>query len=268
MKLAGARVLIALTALQFAATISPAAPTDPKISIKAIDKAQYELTLHASSATGILTAQQQLLATAKEVCRDQPAHFGHYAFNLETPIEGAQSKSPPKLTFTQTIQCGSQGPSPVPQVANSPDGWKPSPNDQITVETQTYRYLNLKSAGEYSTAYAMFSESMKEATHLDSWQTATQSFNTRAGQLLNRRVRKITWYKDPPSAPLPGIYVAVDYSSEFADVPIHCGYVAWYRTPNGDYQIIHEEENSIAKASIAMMKPADVATLAAKFGCT
>jgi hypothetical protein len=52
------------------------------------------------------------------------------------------------------------------------------------------------------------------------------------------------------------------------DLPIHCGYVAWHRTPKGDYQIIHEEENSIDKGSIATMKPAEVSALAAKFGCT
>jgi len=127
-------------------------------------------------------------------------------------------------------------PSPVPQITNAPDGWQPSRDDQATVERQTYRYLSSKAAGEYTAAYAMFSDSMKGATHFDTWQTQTQSFKAKAGRLLIRHVRKITWYKDPPSAPLPGIYVAVDYSSEFDHVPIHCGYVAWYRRPNGDYQ--------------------------------
>jgi hypothetical protein len=208
-----------------------------------------------------------MLPKAKELCGDKEPNFGHFSFEATLPVTDSKSNSPPQLRLTQTIRCGAATPSPVPEVTQAPDRWQPTTKDQAAVERQTYRYLTSKAAGDYSGAYAMFSDSMKEATHFDSWQISTQAFNAKAGRVLSRQVRKITWYKDPPSAPLPGIYVAVDYSGEFADVPIHCGYVAWYWTPNGDYQIIHEEESSIDKASIARMKPADVAALAAKFGC-
>jgi Protein of unknown function (DUF4019) len=246
--------------------ISPAATTDSDITVKPIGNNQYELT-RTSNIPDLVAAQRALLPKAKELCGDQPVNFGHYSFDSTVPLTDSKPDAPPRLRLTQTVQCGATTPTPVPQITNAPDGWQPTPEDRTTVERQTYRYLSSKTAGDYTAAYAMFSDSMKGATHFDTWQTQTQSFNANAGQLLSRHVRKITWYKDPPSAPLPGIYVAVDYSSEFDQVPIHCGYVAWYRGPNGDYQVIHEEENSIDKSSIAK-KPADVATLAAKFGCS
>src|ERR1700722_718428 len=260
------RILL-LTTLVTAWTISPAATTDSDITVKSIGNNQYELR-RTSTIPDLVTAQRALLPKAKELCGDKRVNFGHYSFDSKVPLTDSKPTSSPQLRLTQTLQCGAAAPSPVLQVTNAPDGWQPRSEDQATVERQTYRYLSSKAASEYTAAYAMFSGSMKEATHFDTWQTQTRSFNAKAGRLLTRHVRKITWYKDPPSAPLPGIYVAVDYSSEFDHVPIHCGYVAWYRGSNGDYQIIHEEENSIDKASIAKMKPADVAALAAKFGCS
>jgi Protein of unknown function (DUF4019) len=233
-----------LATLVTAWTISPAATTDSDITVKSIGDNQYELT-RTSTIPDLVTAQRALLPKAKELCGDKRVNFGHYSFDSKLPLTDSKLNTPPQLRFTQTIQCGASTPAPVPQITNAPDGWQPTREDQATVERQTYRYLSSKATGDYTAAYAMFSDSMKGATHFDTWQIQTQSFNAKAGSVLSRHVRKITCYKDPPSAPLPGIYVAVDYSSEFDQVPIHCGYVAWHRGPNGDYQVIHEETSTL-----------------------
>lgn len=109
---------------------------------------------------------------------------------------------------------------------------------------------------------------MKEAAHFDTWSANAKAQNTKAGHLLNRRILKITWYKDPPSAPEPGIYAAADFSGQFENDPIYCGYLAWHRGVDGKYRIIREEENFIDKESIAKMGLTDVKALVAKFGCT
>lgn len=267
MRLAQTGMLIVYAALQSASMASPTTTAESQVTVKPLGTDQYELTF-TSGIPDFANAQRALLPRAKELCGDKQPTFGRYSFEMNQPLTDSQSKSAASLRLTQALHCGAATPSPVSQTSPKPEGWQPTADDQATVERQTYRYLNSKVTGDYVSAYAMFTDSMKDATHFDSWQTSVQSFNARAGQLLKRKIRKITWYKDPPSAPLPGIYVAADYASEFSDVPIHCGYVAWYRTPNGDYQIIHEVENSIAKASIAQMKPSEVAVLAAKFGCT
>jgi hypothetical protein len=113
----------------------------------------------------------------------------------------------------------------------------------------------------------MFDNGMKEATHFDSWVLNARSQSTKAGHVFERRVLTITWYKDPPSAPEPGIYVAADFSGQFENDPIYCGYLAWHRGADGIYRIIREEQNFIYKATIAKMSPDDVKALAAKFRC-
>jgi hypothetical protein len=113
----------------------------------------------------------------------------------------------------------------------------------------------------------MYADSMKEAMHFDSWASHAKSQNAKAGHILNRRVLKITWYKDPPSAPEPGIYAAADFAGQFENDPIYCGYLAWHRSADGKLRIVREEENLIDKGSIANMRQTELRALATKFGC-
>jgi hypothetical protein len=259
---------IGVSALTALCVALPLMAADPDITVKPLGSGQYELTLRTSAAPDIFMAQRTLLPAAKAACGTEPVEFENYAFDLHTSLADTNPTSRPLLRLTQTIRCGAHPVGAIPQVANAPDGWKPSADDQAAVESQRYRYLNAKDAGDFTTAYAMFSDAMKEATHQDTWQKGADAFNASAGQVLSRRVLKITWYKDPPSAPAPGIYAAADYTGEFGNVPIYCGYVAWYRGADGRYRVIHEEQNSIDRHSMAKMNAADVKALAAKFGCS
>jgi hypothetical protein len=91
--------------------------------------------------------------------------------------------------------------------------------------------------------------------------------NSSSHRVLKRQVLKITWYKDPPPAPEPGIYAAIDFSGQFENDPIYCGYLAWHRGADGNYRIIREEENFIDKGTIAKMAQTEVKALATKLGC-
>ena len=245
----------------------PAATTNSDITIKDVGNNQYELTLQTTTIVNILDAQVELRPAAKRTCGDREVHFGHYAFTASQPLSGPSSKAT-TLTLTQIVRCGSEASPSIPQTTSAPDEWKPSKSDQSEIETQTYRYYGAKDAGKYADAYAMFDQGMKEATHFDSWAANAQSQNAKAGHVINRRIIKITWYKDPPSAPEPGIYAAADFSGRFENDPIYCGYLAWHRGADGSYRIIREEENYIDKGTVAKMSQVEVEALAAKFGCT
>jgi hypothetical protein len=247
--------------------IVPINAADSDITVKPAGENQYELTLQTSTTINIFDAQLELTPTAKRTCGTKEAHFGHYGFDISQSLSGPRNKAT-TLTLTQTVRCGSESPLTIPQTTSAPDGWKPSASDQSQIETQTYQYYGAKDAGKYADAYAMFDNGMKEATHFDSWASNAQSQNTKAGHVLNRRVIKIAWYKDPPSAPEPGIYAAADFSGQFENDPIYCGYLAWHRGADGNYRIIREEENLIDKGTIGKMGQSDVKALAAKFGCS
>jgi hypothetical protein len=84
----------------------------------------------------------------------------------------------------------------------------------------------------------MFDRVLKESSDFDTWSAHAQSQSAKAGHILNRRIIKITWYKDPPSAPELGIYAAADFAGQYENNPIYCGYLAWHRGNDGNFRIV------------------------------
>jgi hypothetical protein len=81
-----------------------------------------------------------------------------------------------------------------------------------------------------------------------------------------RDIKKITWYKNPPQA-APGTYAAVDFSSQFTNANIHCGYLVWFEQGDGSFVMVREEVNFIDKATEQKLKPDELERARAKFGC-
>jgi hypothetical protein len=245
--------------------VATADSADSDITVKDIGNGQYELTLRTTTTVNILEAQHELVPTARKTCAEKELHYGHYAFAANQPLNGPAKAS--TLTFTQTIRCGFETPPAIPQTTSAPDDWKPSATDQSEIESQTYAYYRAKDAGDYAAAYAMFDRSMKETMTFDVFTVNAKSQSAKAGHILNRLVIKITWYKDPPSAPEPGIYAAADFAGQFENDPIYCGYLGWHRGADGKYRITREEENLIHKSTVAQLSQTELNALATKLGC-
>ena len=111
----------------------------------------------------------------------------------------------------------------------------------------------------------MFSRVQQQTVPFDSWSSREEEFNSKAGPVKKRTIKKITWYKDPPRA-APGIYAAVDFASEFANIDIHCGFIAWQMQEDGSFRVIREEVNFIDKAMQQKLKAGELDRIRAQFG--
>lgn len=140
-----------------------------------------------------------------------------------------------------------------------------SAQDQL-IERQTYAYFAARDGQKYQEAYALFSPLLKQTLPFEHWKSMSEKFNAQAGAVLSRKVKKITWYKDPPSAE-PGVYAAADYVSQFAHIKIHCGYLVWHQQNDGSFLLMHEEENYIGTALQQKLKPAELKKARAELGC-
>lgn len=150
------------------------------------------------------------------------------------------------------------------RMAQSAGPWGPSDAEKTTVERLTYQYFSAKDQGKYREAFAML---RPESARLDGWMEAAQQFNAQSGKVVDRRIRKITWHKDPPSAQLPGIYAAVDYASRFENIDLHCGYLVWHHGGDGVFRLMREEQNSIDKRTQQGLDDRALAAFKARFGC-
>jgi hypothetical protein len=242
-----------------------ALPIDGNIQTRQLDADSFELTITTTQTTDIHTAQEVLIPTAKKVCGSKEPQFGHYKFNSTEKIKGTSNEKPSTLTLNQEIKCGVA--EVQAQAEPSTKHWQPTEKDQSKIEESTYKYFQDRDQARYQNAYLMFSKSMQSSVTLDSWQSHIKQFNDKVGKVLKRQIIKVTWYSNPPSSPSPGVYAAVDYISQFDNVNIHCGYVAWQQAKNGEFLIVREEENYIDKITQTGMKEYDLTKLKQQFGC-
>jgi Protein of unknown function (DUF4019) len=157
---------------------------------------------------------------------------------------------------------------PQQQIAssNADQAWRPSIEQRKAIEAITQNYFALRDGGKMEQAYALVSPRQKQYLSYSTFSRLAEEFNSKAGAAQGRTLRKITWYRDTPQAG-PGLYVAVDFSSKFENLALHCGYVVWQEQPDGSFLQVREEVNVIDNATMARLGPERLAQVRTQFGC-
>ena len=119
--------------------------------------------------------------------------------------------------------------------------WKSTAADEADVRRIFESYYASRDSGEFKAALAMFNS--KARPESAAWPDKIRLFNSALGA-GKRRITGVTWYVNPPSAEVPGIYAAVDFVSDYPNVHFYCGYVVFYRLEPGSYEIVREEQNA------------------------
>ncbi|MGL4576939.1 MAG: DUF4019 domain-containing protein [Burkholderiaceae bacterium] len=177
------------------------------------------------------------------------------------PLAAAQGQDTQRLA-EQTVEATRQDIAST----NADPAWRPSPQQRSLIETTTKAYFAARDANNSEGAYAFLSARQRQSLQPNVFQRLLEEFNARAGAVQGRRLRAITWYKDTPQGG-PGLYVAVDYSSEFANLALHCGYIVWHEQLDGSFLQVREETNIIDKATMDKLKPGDFEKIRAQFRC-
>jgi hypothetical protein len=149
---------------------------------------------------------------------------------------------------------------------NADPAWRPSDAQRAAIEARTLAYFSARDSNRTDEAYAFLSERLKQFQPSSAYQRRVEDFNAKAGPVQSRRLRAMTWYKDTPQAG-PGLYVAVDYSSRFQNLALHCGYVVWHEQTDGTLLQVREEENLIDNETMAKLPAESAARVRAQFRC-
>ena len=247
-----------LTALLIAAT-----PPEPAIRSEKIGEGRYRILLAAPGLT-LEQGQAAAMREAIRLCGGQPATLGHYRWSSEERDAGpAGQRTAVALALEQEAACGVEPPSPAP----SPTGWAPSAADMTTVLDLTARYFSARDSGRYGDGWRLLTRSMQEMSPLAEWQARQRDFNDRAGGGLQRSPVAVTWYDNPPNAPVAGIYAAVDFVGESNKLQLVCGYVVWLRQPDGSWRLTREEEGSLERRPDGAVTAEQLAQAKSAMGC-
>ena len=244
-----------------------AAQAELRIASEAIDPERFRLSMTGSIAS-VTEAQSALRPTARRLCDSRPVSFGTFRLSQAETVKAAGTAKPAaERSLEQEVFCGTPNNNGMKAAAALPADWQPSDIDQRAVLAATYAFFAAKDAGRYSEAWSMLSPQMQKISPAAQWRGEAGNFNRRAGPVRARRVTEITWYKNPPDAPQPGLYVAADYSADFEQLDFVCGYVMWRLQPDGSFVLTREEQNIFDKARAKNLASIDRAPLRAQMGC-
>lgn len=243
-------------------------PGEPRIDVLDRGQGVYRLTLTVTGTSDVAVGQQILAPTAKRLCGKQYPAFGKYTFRADEPDPARAATGNPRLVLTQDLSCTADAPpTPADSLAPARSGWRPNQRDQAAAVEVFTQYLAGKDNGNYVQSYDLLSQSMKDAISADNWQNSSRQFNTLAGSVISREVRRITWYDNPPSAPKAGVYIAIDYSSTYRNVDLHCGYVILYQVAPEKFEVAREEMGYLDRETAKSVPAADLPAWAEKLGC-
>lgn len=136
-----------------------------------------------------------------------------------------------------------------------------------TIVEASKAYLKDKQARHYDRAYAMIAGSMRSYLTPDLFRDSAERFQSDAGAPGALRITRFTWYRDPPDAPEPGLYAAVDFTAHYANLELMCGYLMWHQAADGQFRIVREEQNFIGHQAMGQMVPEQRDKLPQLFGC-
>ena len=242
-----------------------AAGAPSRIEMQRISDDAFRLTLNSTRSSTVQAGQQELRAKAQSVCGARTPFFGRYQFETQQPLAGGANTGG-TLLLKQDVSCTSG----VENVAAAAPGAAtvivPEDGQNQRAEERTRAYFAAKDQGRYPQAYALLASAQQEITPFARWQPRAAEFNVKAGAVLDRTIKKITWYQDPPQSP-PGRYAAVDFSSQFAKLAAHCGYLIWQEQADGSLLLLREEENALDMATVKKLPPAEADRLRELLGC-
>ena len=117
--------------------------------------------------------------------------------------------------------------------------------ERIEIQHLTDTYLKLLDDRHYAAAYAMQSESLRALAPFPEWFAFIERSRQELGTRLERTQTRTSWYLDPPDSPGPGLYVAVDFQSRYANARQHSEYLVWLRTKKADTFMLTRHETTI-----------------------
>lgn len=129
-------------------------------------------------------------------------------------------------------------------------GWLPSQEQENAARRSLDAYLTALDKGQVTTAYAMLAPRRQLIESPSAFAAWVRDFAASAGPVVQRRVLKLTWTKDSPQAPFPGVYALFDLASRFATLDRHCSRIVLYQAPaGGEFQVAREEDTFMDNAT-------------------
>ena len=143
---------------------------------------------------------------ADKICVGKQIKWGRFGSSAEVRIE--RSLSTPGINgYFKEFRCVVEKQRAF---SAAPADWKSDPADEADVRRIFESYYRKRDAGDFAAATAMWQPEQQSDRSADD----VGEFNKRLGG-GSRRITGVTWYVNPPSAEIPGVYAALDFVGDY-----------------------------------------------------
>jgi hypothetical protein len=235
--------------------------------MREVQPGTYEFVLTNPTALSESEAMAHIAKAAASTCKGMTPVLGRYRYEAKEAIGGGDlsSREPNTFRFVQEVSCvpGTQVQTGErrPTLQNEEE----SRRVQNEVKLKSEAYFQLIASKRIDEAFAQVAARM--GVNEARWKSDKLSFQAMAGEPLAISIRKITVYDNPAGAPEPGLYVAADYSNVYRDVPIHCGYLMWFRPVGGEFRITREETGHVTSEQLKSIPSAQLPEIKRRLLC-
>lgn len=261
----GARLVRVL--VRVAGALAYSAASAAEISVRQVQENKFELVLTNTTRLSESEAQAYIANVAANVCKGLTPVIGEYRFEATEAIGGdAASSEPDTFRFTQQVACVHGATTPTDQRRPTLSTPEESQRVKEDIQLRSEEHFRLIAERSIDDAYAQVSA---DGMNVDEtkWKNEKLAFQTTAGEPLEISIVKVTVYDNPPEAPEPGLYVAADFSNVYRNVPIHCGYLMWFRSTGGSFRITREETGHVTSEQLKSIPSAQLPEIKRKLRC-
>lgn len=233
-------------------------------SVRQVQPRTYEFVLTNPTALSESDARARIAEASASVCKDLTAVPGRWRYESKEAIGGGDLSSGETFRFVLEVSCvpGAQTGERRPTLQNEEESRRVQ--NEVRLKSVAYfQHIAAKRLDEALAQVAVTRMGVNEAK----WKSDKLSFQAKAGEPLEISIRKITVYDNPAGAPEPGLYVAADYSNVYRDLPIHCGYLMWFRAVDGEFRITREEMGYVTSEQLKSIPSAQLPEIKRRLRC-
>jgi hypothetical protein len=136
-----------------------------------------------------------------------------------------------------------QGPArEINITSDSQPGWTPTIELEAQAEATVERFWTAVTSERTDDAYALAGPGLTEGMTKAQFKQHAADSLAKTGKPLDVRFVKVTWTKDSPRAPEPGLYVAIDIEAKFERASRYCGYIVLHqKAPNAAFTVSRQQ---------------------------
>lgn len=222
-----------------------------EVSVREIQQGTYEFVLTNPTTLTESEAMAHIAKAASSICKDITAVPGKWRFEAKEAIGSGEPspREPNTFRFVQEISCVSGSQVQTGKRRPTLQNEEESRRAQNEVKLKSEAYFQFIASKRIDEAFAHIAAA-RMGVNEARWKSDKLSFQAMAGEPLEISIKKITVYDNPAGAPEPGLYVAADYSNVYRNVPIHCGYLLWFRQSGGEFRITREETGHVTSEQL------------------